>query len=166
MNIAAATPALDSESGTLFNPAFCAVLLNKASAAYEAKASQALPITLAFLILPSALHKPTRDGLPSTTASSMWSWLGANPVLLMDSPQRVRSLRPFTAAAITYGLRHGILEGSSGAIVAGRIGRRPRTLNPTEDWLACLRAALFLGRWFGGSDADEATTLARWGVRP
>lgn len=150
----------------LFNPAFCAVLLNKGSAGYETKASSAMPVTFAFLILPSALHKPTRDALPSTTGSSMWSWLRGNPVLLMDFPDRARAFQPYTGAAITFGIQHRLLTSSHGTIRAGEVTRRPRTLFPTEDWTACLKAAAFLGRWFGGSDADEATALAQWGVRP
>ena len=59
----------DSETSTLFNPAFCAVVLNSATKAYEAKSGESMPVVYAFLILPSALHKPTRDALPSTTAS-------------------------------------------------------------------------------------------------
>ena len=158
--------ALDSETSALFNPAFCAVLLNKACATYEEKAAQAMPIMFAFLILPSALHKPTRDALPSTTAASMWSWLRTNPVLLMDFADRIRDFRAFTAAAVTYGLGQGVLVGSVGAIAAGSIRRRPRTLYPTDDWFACVKAAEFFGKWFGGSDTDEATMLAQWGVRP
>lgn len=166
MRLPKAAPVFDSETATLFNPAFCAMLLNKAAAAHQAKASAAMPVTLAFLILPSALHKPTRDALPSTTAASMWSWLRANPILLMDFADRARTFRPFTSAAITYGLRHGVLTGQVGVLAAGGLGRRPRTLRPTDDWLACLNTSEFLGKWFGGSDTDEATTLARWGVRP
>lgn len=157
---------LDSETSTLFNPAFCAILLNKASKGYEAKAGQPMPVTFTFLILPSALHQPTRDALPSTTASSMWSWLHANPVLMMDFIDRAKALRTFTGAAITYGLQQGALSSTSGAIAAGTLRRRPRTLRPTNDWQACVTAAEFLGKWFGGSGADEATTLARWGVQP
>lgn len=166
MSLAVPLAASDSETSTLFNPAFCAVLLNAATKTYETKAGEALPVVYAFLILPSALHKPTRDALPSTTASSMWGWLRANPVLLMDFADRVRTFRPFTAAAIIFGLQHGVLTGPPAAIAAGKVGRRPRALRPTEDWTACFKAAEFLGRWFGGSDADEATTLAQWGVRP
>lgn len=159
-------PLADSETSALFNPAFCAVLLNKACAAYEAKAGTAMPVTFAFIALPSALHKPTREALPTTTASSMWGWLRRNPIVLTDLAQRVRTFRPFTGAAITYGLSHAVLKGSIGSIASGAMNRRPRTLFPTEDWTDCLKAAEFLGRWFGGSDADEATTLAQWGVRP
>jgi hypothetical protein len=167
MSIATPQFAPDSETSTLFNPAFCAVLLAKATVGYgTAAAANAMPLTFAFLILPSALHKPTRDAFPKTTAASTWSWLRGNPLLLMDFADRVRTFQPFTSAAITYGLRHGVLRGSVGALTAGTLGRRPRTLHPTEDWLACMKAAEFLGKWFGGAETDEATTLARWGVRP
>lgn len=166
MSISTPHPVLDSETSTLFNPAFCAVLINKASAGYEAKAGRAMPVTFAFLILPNALHKPTRDALPSTTASSMWGWLRANPVLLTDFADRVRTFRPLTATAITYGLRHTVLTGSLGSLGPGKLGRRPRALYPTQDWLACLKVAEFLGKWFGVSNTEDATTLAHWGVRP
>ncbi len=156
----------DSEAGALFNPAFCAVLLHKAVAGYVSHAGDAMPVTFAFIILPSALHKPTRDALPRTIASSMWAWTTAQPVLLMGIAERARSLRKVTAAGLTYGLQRGVLVGSPGSIEAGELGRRPRTLRPTRDWAACVGAAEFIGRWFAASGADEATALAQWGVRP
>lgn len=162
----ASSPVLDSETATLFNPAFCAAMLHRATTGYQSKASSSMPITFGFLILPSALHKPTRAALPSTTAASLWSWLRANPILLMDFPDRIRGFRPYTSAAITYGIQHDVLHGVDGGLAAGTLRHRPRTLHPTADWLACMKAAEFLGKWLGGSDADEATTLARWGVRP
>jgi hypothetical protein len=165
MSMAAPVP-VDSEASSLFNPAFCSVLLHKVCTNYEERAGTVMPVVFAFLILPNVLHKPTRDSLPATTASSMWVWLRSNPVLLMDVADRVRAFRTFTGAGITYGLQHGVLAGSPGTIGAGTIKRRPRTLFPTEDWAACLKAAEFFGRWFGGSEADAATNLARWGVRP
>lgn len=160
------SPASDSETSALFNPAFCAFLLNKACGEYVDKANDAMPVTYSFLILPSALHQPTRDALPSTTASSMWGWLRSHPLVLMDFADRIRRFRPFTADAITYGLQHSVLLGSVGTLAAGTLRRRPRSLRPTEDWRACVGTAQFLGRWFGAQHADEATTLARWGVRP
>lgn len=163
---AGSTVVMDSESSTLFNPAFCAVLLHKASVAYEAKAGEPMPLTFPYLILPSALHKGTRDALPSTTAASMWTWLRANPLVLMDFAERVRTFRPFTSASIIYAIRQSVMTGTQGAVKAGTLKRRPRNLRPTADWLECLAAAEFLGKWFGGSNTDEATTLAQWGVRP
>lgn len=166
MNITTLASVPDSESSTLFNPAFCAVLLNKATASFEAKSASKMPLTFAFLILPSALHKATRDALPSTSGASMWTWLQANPLLLKDFTERVQTIRPYTSAAVTYGMSHGVLLGTAGVLSAGALRRRPRHLHPTDDWLACMKAAAFLGRWFSGVGTDEATTLARWGVRP
>ncbi|MCA1190017.1 MULTISPECIES: three component ABC system middle component [unclassified Saccharopolyspora] len=159
-------PVGDSETGALFNPAFCAVLLHKATKRYEAKSSEGMPVTYAFLVLPCALHMPTREALPPTTAASMWIWLRSHPVLCMDFADRVRTFRGFTAAAIRYGIQHGALVGALGSLAPGTLLRRPRTLQPTQDWQACVRTAEFLGRWFGGTAADEATVLAQWGVRP
>lgn len=166
MNASGSRVGADSETSTLFNPAFCAVLLNRACAEYQSKAKSAMPITFAFLILPSALHKPTREALPGTTAAAMRGWLRDNPILLVDFAERVQAFRPFTATAITYGLRSAALIGSPGSIGAGNLKRRPRTLSPTEDWSACVKAAEFLGRWFAGASIDEATMLAHWGVKP
>lgn len=166
MSIDSIQPALDSESSALFNPAFCAVLLHRACAEYSTKVQQPMPVIYAFLIVPSALHKPTRDELPGSTAASMWPWLREHPLLTMDFPHRARRLRPYTSAAITYGLNHSILVSSPGALAAGTVRRRPRSLQPTSDWLACQKAAGFFGKWFASNDADEATTLAQWGVRP
>lgn len=166
MNPSAPFMISDSETSILFNPAFCAFLLNRSCVAYGKKATLPMPVTFAFLILPSALHKPTRDALPETTAASMWGWLRENPILLMDFSKRVETFRPIAGSAIAFGLRHGALTSAPGEINAGKLNRRPRTLKPTEDWSACVKSAEFLGRWFGGSNIDEATTLAHWGVKP
>lgn len=52
MSIDTIQPALDSESSALFNPAFCALLLHRACAAYVAKSQQPMPVVYTFLILP------------------------------------------------------------------------------------------------------------------
>lgn len=156
----------NSDTWRLFNPVFCAVLLNKACAAYKKKSSSPMPVTFAFLILPNALHKPTREALPKTTHTSMWGWLQDNPVLLMDFVERVKAIRPYTGSAIAFGLKNSMLFEAPGTIEPGKLRRRPRTLNATEDWESCVKTAEFLGRWFAGASFDEATILAIWGVRP
>lgn len=156
----------DTETAALFNAAFCAVALNRACAAYAAKADVALPLTYAYLILPAALHRPTREALPGTSAASMVNWLRDNPLVLVDLPERVRAFRNLTSQAIVYGLGRTVLTSEAGALHAGPLRRRPRTLRPTDDWESCLRAADFLGKWTAGTGNDEATTLAQWGLRP
>lgn len=156
---------LGSEPITLFNPAFCAVLLNKAAGAYEKKSKCALSLTYAFLILPSALHLTTRRKLPSKTSASMWSWVRSHPDIVLDFADRARSLRPFTADAIKFGLQYGALIYTRGSLSSGTLKRRPRNFQATNDWQDCVNAAEFLGRWFGLSKVDEPTMLTLWGVR-
>lgn len=157
---------LDSETGSLFNPAFCAMLLHRAAKEYEAKSGKPLPVVYAFIVLPCALHLPTRDSLPSSTATSMWGWVRSHPVLLGDFAERARNFRSFTAAAVRFGLQCGALTGELGSLRAGTLRRRPRDLRPTNDWQDCVQAAQFLGRWLAAVSSDEATVLAQWGVRP
>lgn len=156
----------DTEATALFNAAFCAVALNRACAAYSAKADVSMPLTFAYLILPSALHRLTRESLPGTSAASMVNWLRDNPLVLVDLPERIRAFRNLTSQAIVYGLGRTVLTTEAGALRAGSLRRRPRTLRPTDDWESCLRAADFLGKWIAGTGNDEATTLAQWGLRP
>lgn len=162
-------PALlpDTEASALFNPAFCAVLLNRAIAAFTSQDGAPMPLTFAYLILPSAMHRPTREALPKTSAASMPTWLRENPLVLSQLPVRVRAFRDYTSQAIIYGLNRRVLvDAPDGALLALSLRRRPRTLRPTQDWEACVRAADFLGRWVGTSGSDEPTTLAQWGLRP
>jgi hypothetical protein len=156
----------DAEASALFNPAFCSVVLNKACVGYASKADAAMPLTFAYLILSCALHRPTREALPRTTAASMAGWLRDAPLIRVDLSTRVRALRDITSQAILYGLGHGVLASQGGDLRGGSLKRRPRTLRPTEDWQSCLSAGEFLGKWFASSGSDEATLLAQWGMRP
>ncbi|MCR1785920.1 hypothetical protein KVF89_25520 [Nocardioides carbamazepini] len=156
----------DTEASALFNPAFGAVVLNRACAGFESKAGHLMPLTYAYLVLPSALHMPTRTALPGTVGRSMHRWLRENPLVLSDLAVRVRSFRGVTSEAIIFGIRHAVLGTRDGALEAGHLRRRSRALQPTGDWESCMRAADFLGKWLGGSGNDEPTTLAQWGLRP
>ncbi len=157
---------LNAERNALFNPAFCAALVNKACASFVGKAQVPLPLAYVYIILPSALHKPSRDQLPSTTAASMWPWIRDNPLLFADISERVITFRVLTSEAIVFGLRQGVLHNTNGGLTSASLKRRPRSLRPTADWGECMKAADFLGRWFAASDSDQATTLAHWGFRP
>lgn len=157
---------LSSEAESLFNPAFCAVLLNKASSAFETHGGNSLPFVYAYLIIPLALHSPTRQALPQRTTSSMWAWVRDNPETLMDFPDRVQELRPVVGAAILFAIRHSSLTIINGGLSSKPLKRQPRSLRPTDDWRSCVHASGFLGRWFASVKVDEPTLLAKWGMRP
>lgn len=157
--------AMESEAASLFNPAFCAVLLNRAVREYEKKSDLAFPLTYAFLILPSALHTQTRKHLPSRVSVSMWPWIRSHPDIMLDFAERARNLQPFISDAIKFGLQYGVLTSGQWSLYSGKLERRPRSFLPTTDWQDCLYAAEFLGRWFGSSEMDELTMMTLWGVK-
>jgi hypothetical protein len=153
------------EEESLFNPAFLALIYHSSSKDHEARSTRGLPIVLAYLVAPLALHRPTREALPSNVTSQMGEWIRAHPVLLLELPNRSRALRPLVSAGIRFGLRHRVLRSEDGRLFSGDLRRRPRNLPRSTDVEDCLACAAFLGRWFS-EQPDPVTTLALWGLRP
>jgi hypothetical protein len=156
-----------SEEVALFNPAFLARILREAAGDYEKESSEDIPLPLTFLLVPLVLHKATRDDLPTLASSQMQTWIREHPRHLAQLGTRVIGMRSFVGLAIRFGLHHGVLTSEDGRIGAGSVKRRPRGYNEDEsvEVLMCMRAARFVGRWFG-RQPDAATLLAIWGLRP
>lgn len=156
-----------SEEVALFNPAFLARLIRDAVNDYGEDARQNMPVSLAFLLVPLVLHKPTRDDLPTVASSQMQTWIREHPRHLAQLGTRVIGMRSFVGLAIRFGLHHGVLTSEDGRIGSGSVKRRPRGYNESEslEVQECLRASRFLGRWCA-RQSDAATLLAVWGLRP
>ena len=157
------------EEAFLFNPAFCAAILGKASTEFAKKSGQPLPFSLCFLILPIVLHRATRSALPHSTITSVLAWIQDNREHLVDFAGRVQHLASITREAILFGVQHGTLSiASDGAIQCGASYLSPtekRTGLFTDEARDCIERAGFLGRWFAA--AGTATVIyAAWGVRP
>jgi len=156
-----------SEEIALFNPAFLSVLTYDATSDFQKSASNPLPVVLPYLILPLALHRPTREDLPSTVAAQMQNWIQEHPRHLVDLDRRVVGLKPFVSASLRLALTHGVLTTERGRLMTGRLARRRRGAPETEsdEVAACRRTARFCGRWFA-RQPDVGTLLALWGLRP
>jgi hypothetical protein len=153
------------EEEALFNPAFLSLLLRESATQFsERSGGRDLPAVLAYLIAPVALHGPTRQALPTHVNAQMGEWVRAHPGVLVDLPNRARSLRPLVSIAVCFGLRHGVLGGGDGVLGAGTVKRRPRGMARSADVDNCFSRAGFLGRWFS-EQTDATTTLAIWGLR-
>jgi len=154
------------EVAHLLNPAFGALLLREAAVEYTKATGTSIPFGLCFLILPLALHPPTRRALPSTTRSLLPQWLESHPELQALSAERMRRLSPYSREAILFGLQNGLLsldsEGSVGSAVKSVRDPFP---SDVADPVECRAAARFLGRWFGKL-ANPALIFTLWGIRP
>jgi hypothetical protein len=157
------------EEANLFNPAFCAVLLAKASEEFAKKTQKPLPFALAFLILPIVLHRGTRSALPSSTITSLLPWIQEHREELVNFAGRVQSLRAITREAILFGMQSETLAvADSGGFAIGerRVpATEKRTGLFTDEARECVERAGFLGRWLAAA-GTPATVYSAWGIAP
>lgn len=144
----------------LLNPALIGALAAAAAQAYEANKRSRLPWPLLFVIIPIALHRPTRLSLPRSTATHLSTWVGRHPELMAGFPLRATFLAPYVREGLRFGLRHGILaadpDGLQGLLANVRLqGELGQLVN----------AAAFCGRWLAQMER-ASTAFALLGVRP
>jgi hypothetical protein len=154
------------EEQALFNAAFLALTIHRAAKEHEERAGgRLIPVMLSYLVVPLALHGPTRRQLPSNVTAQMGEWIRNHPDASAALDVRARALRPLVSSGLTMGLRQGLLVGEDGTLRALMLGRRPRGMARSAEVDACIDKAGFLGRWFA-EQPDALTVLALWGLRP
>jgi hypothetical protein len=140
-----------TELRSLFNPAFCGVLIAVAVKEYEAEQQSGMPFLMAHLLLPITLHAETRDAFPATTHTSLTHWITLVPQFHIGFPERVQSFRSITTEGIRFAIAGGILKlNASGQLI--HVPRRPRgtasVSKASTEVAACFKVAKNLGRWF------------------
>jgi len=144
---------------TLLNPALLAVLLASAAREFEQQ-SEPMSWSLAFLVPPLVLHRPSREALPRDTRTHLSTWISRQPVLRAGFPQRASAMAPFVREGLRFGLRHGALAISGGRIQGASLGSPP-----PGDLRILVRSAGLVGRWLAKTD-QPSTAFALFGVRP
>jgi ABC-3C biological conflict system middle component len=156
------------EFANLYNPAFTSLALARAVRHHEdAGGQRGLPLALAFLVLPIVLHARFRDQLPRAADTDMFGWMARHANLRMLLPVHAEAMKPVSQEAIRFGLHHGAtaLRGSDLCSGPRKFGKSSMPPVVTDDVVACLQKAAFVGRWFALA-AAPTTILATWGVRP
>jgi hypothetical protein len=149
------------EAAALFNPALGSVIINFAARGHADDSGDGLPWLAAFLVIPLALHPPTRDSLPRDIRTSMASWVTAHPVLRDGFNLRVTALAQTTRDALRFALRTGVVALESSRLVPATEMRRPAGRGELR---SCTDAARLGGRWMARTDLVTAYQLL--GVRP
>jgi len=155
------------EQARLLNPAFIGATIWSCARGYVGIDERGLPYALAFVAVPIVLHKATREDLPSTTRTSMASWLGENPRALVGFADRARALVPLVKEAILFASNGAMVSFHEGRLIAAD---RPRSMagferEATDEVKACIKKAELVGKWFARS-GDYTTVAALWGVAP
>lgn len=151
------------EVTALFNPALAATLIYAAAEGFgEDNQQQGFPWSAAFLVLPFAIHDPTRLSLPRDIRTSVSSWAVQNPLLKDQLGAHANSLAPATRAGIRCALRAGVLRLTSTTLVPdaqvrGISGKRGANIRPYY------AAGRLVGRWIARTDV--LTTYSILGVK-
>jgi len=156
------------EEAYLLNPSFCALIVWSSAVGYRGAGRGGMPYVLAFLSIPLALHKPTREALPRSVRTTMPAWIEANTYFRVGFAERARSLAPFVREALLFGALHGLLtfDDRQRIVPVGRPRGLPGYLREgTDEVNECVKKAKFIGKWLAASGSVE-TAMALWGVMP
>lgn len=154
------------EVAHLLNPAFCSVILCESIYSYQESSDTYMPYSLAFLILPMVLHKPTRDILPNTIATKFHTWVHRYGTVRIGFELRAKNMVPYTKEGLIFSAYAGLLSFSEG----GQL-RVNRNSFASVEWPlysdadSCRKKSRFLGRWFARS-GEHTTIYAFFGVKP
>lgn len=153
---------------SLLNPALGALLISEAVRGYEAeRPGEQLNFAVAHLILPVALHGPTRRNLPNRINTKFHVWLERNPETRIGLAERVRDLVPYTAEGIAFAANQRWLTiiGSGLTRCNGAVVLSAAVLPADGDVRECAKSAYFLGRWLSAAGSPN-TIFALLGIRP
>ncbi|WP_290139304.1 three component ABC system middle component [uncultured Dubosiella sp.] len=153
------------EVAYLYNPVFCGRILYSTIKAYGEKINEPFPFPLVYLVLPLILHAETRNSINSI--QKIQKWIKEYPQVLIEYPQRARSLVPFTNEAVEFLLQTKLLQLTSNGELQISEDLKPLSENKFSDKEIsdCLKKAKQIGRWFATAGKVE-TIYVRLGVRP
>ncbi len=153
------------EVKTLFNPAFCGVVLSRALAGYEEEKADGMPFSLVLLVLPLCLHKETRQILSANSRGYLLKAIERNPHMLVNFAERTKDMMPFALEALGFLMERGCFVVTNDGRLKTVDKAVRKKVTGSDESLACQRIARFLGREFARV-ADRATIYTSLGVRP
>ncbi|MEN9902221.1 MAG: hypothetical protein RL651_885 [Pseudomonadota bacterium] len=153
------------EERTLFNPAFCAVVLAAAIREFERVAGNPMPYSLTLLVLPICLHQASREEILENKRLSVLRVFTLRPDLLIDFAERARALVQYATEAFALLANRDCIK----VFDDGGISLVPRRVSPqplnTDDAERCRAAAIVLGRDFAQIN-DRVTVYTSLNIRP
>lgn len=152
-----------TELERVYNPALGAFLVWRTCQGHFAESSEGLPVPLAYLILPIALHRESRDALTRTNSSSGLSLfaakLGTKQEDLLAVHERALALRSLTHSSITAGALVKMLHFDPASAKLLPLDTKPPT--PSSDTLKLGRACEKLGMWLARMPVEQVVSTLR-----
>jgi hypothetical protein len=153
------------EIRTLFNPAFCGLVLARGIEGFSETSNRPMPFSLALLILPLCLHKRTRDQIKDANRAYFTTILQEHPEIRVDLARRTRGILPYTMEAFAYLMFCGTIVVDDSGCVAIIDNKVRKSIAGTQDTKDCQTVARSLGRKLALIN-DRATIYTTLGIRP
>ncbi len=153
------------ELRTLFNPAFCGLVLARGIEGFAVAAGCPMPFSLTLLILPLCLHKRTREVLKNANRSYLTNILQDHPEIRVDLAQRARGLFPYSMEAFAYLMACGVIAVDEYGGIAVQEGQIRKKIAGSQDTKDCQVVARALGIKLARIN-DRATIYTTLGIRP
>lgn len=150
---------------SLFNPAFCSLLLIDAIKAYSHKKNQGMPISLSYLLFPVVFNPNNRKSIGSNT--KMIGWIESNQDVLISFADLCNGFIDITNNAIDYSIMSGYLSLNGDLLCVSckfdetKLGDYLKTDSEIKECYDCARV---VGRWF--SETDQAMIYRLWRIKP
>ena len=153
------------EVRTLFNPAFCGLVLHRALAAYNEEKSQGMPFSLSLLVLPLCLHKDSREIIASNPRSYLLKTIENNQQIIVGFASRVTQMLHYTFEGFGLLMEKGCLVIMEDGCMKTIPKTVRKTITGTDENVACQKVARIVGKEFARI-ADRATVYTTFGIRP
>lgn len=149
----------------MFNPALVSITIATAANQYEETAGFPMPWPLAHLVTPLVLHRPTREVLPRTKATSLTKWASDNTVIIAGFPARAKQMAPYVREGLRFGLRERTIEAVGGDGLRSLAEAQIIARRAAGDLPVIYRASGMVGRVFGRA-GNAASIYAALRVQP
>ena len=153
------------EIRSLFNPAFCGLILFRALHGYDEEDSHGMPFSLSLLVLPLCLHKDSREVIADNPRSHLLRTTEKNQQVIVGFPNRATQMLPYAFEGFGLMMERGCITITDD----GRIQTVPKkvrkSVEGTDETVACQKVARIVGREFARI-ADRVTIYTTFGIRP
>lgn len=133
----------------LLNPAFCGEVLRRYINGYNANnETKNIEFSAIIFALPILLNKSTREILPKSTNSHLFTWIDDNEHLFIDFHLKVQDMLPYTRESIMFLMYQDSLKfDSSGNIYLTPFKKFTFKGDDVEEINEIMKKAEFLGKW-------------------
>lgn len=154
-----------ADVAALFNPVYCAALLNRVAKGYQSATHEGFPYALAFIALPVILHPTSADLIPATSKTRIHAWLLNTPDIVFGFDARARSVAPFVREAVAFGMQNKLFTYETGGRLSAVDSQALKRWEKRTENVSVSKQAQVLGKLLSQL-RDVSTAFSIFGVRP